>query len=158
MDCNHWQHSECCFRSTCNVINASFCSCSVQLQLSQEGRHYCWKPHCPVDALCVVRGQNTIFIRVRIVAKSPSYPHNVRLSACIIASPTGRISVKFDWYGWLFMKNSGNPNLVEIGQKYRTLHMKTKESIFFVAVDVRSPLKRCVRVQWYHVFMLVEKV
>ena len=48
--------------------------------------------------MCVVRGQNTIFIRVRIVAKCAYYRHNVRLSACIIASPTARISVKFDGY------------------------------------------------------------
>ena len=47
------------------------------------------------------------------------------------------------------MKNSRNPNLVEIGQKYRALHMKTKESFLSPAISDRHKSA---------VVMLVEKV
>jgi hypothetical protein len=61
-------------------------------------------------------------VRLRIREKR-LLASQVRLSARISAvNPTGRISVKL----WAFTKICPEtPNLVKIGQKYRTLYIKT---------------------------------
>jgi hypothetical protein len=49
---------------------------------------------------------------------------SVRLAAYTSAAPTGRISVKFDigeFYEKICLET---PNLVNIGQKYRALHLE----------------------------------
>jgi hypothetical protein len=48
----------------------------------------------------------------------------IRLSACIRAVPTGRISVIID-IGDFYEMRRENLNLVKIGQKYRSLYIKT---------------------------------
>jgi len=59
------------------------------------------------------------------------------------AAPTGRISVHV---GDIFKNMLRSSSLVEIGQKYRTLCMKT-EVCFIVADDIKSPLQRSLRVK-----------
>ena len=65
---------------------------------------------------------------LRIIANSACYLllvcPSVRLSACISASSTRRISVKFDT-GDSYENLSRSPNLFKIGQKYRALRMRT---------------------------------
>jgi len=48
----------------------------------------------------------------------------VRLSACIIAAPTGRIYMKFDIRDFMDISRE-NTNVAQIGQKYRTLRTTT---------------------------------
>jgi len=43
--------------------------------------------------------------------------------------------------------------LVNIGQKYRALYIKTKAH-FIVAGDIKSPSKPTVRVKWYKAVMI----
>ena len=62
---------------------------------------------------------------------------SVRLSACIIAAPSGRIFVKFYICG--LVKICGEkPDLVKIGQKYRALYVRTYVR-FIVPGDIKSP-------------------
>ena len=59
-----------------------------------------------------------------LASSSPSFPLSFRLSTFISAAPTGRISVEFD--AGNFQENlSKIKTLLKIGQKYRSLYMKT---------------------------------
>jgi hypothetical protein len=63
-------------------------------------------------------------MRLRIVAKGAYYLCRVRLSARISMVPTGRISIKFDT-GGLMKICWESADIVEIGQKYIVLYVKT---------------------------------
>jgi len=69
-----------------------------------------------------------------MIAKSACYVHSVRPlgNSCTIAASSGRISVKFYING--LVKICGEkPDLAKIGQKYRTLCVRTTYALLFPA-------------------------
>jgi hypothetical protein len=62
---------------------------------------------------------------------------HIRLSACISADRTGRISIKFDRWGAFIKIGLQMPNLVKIGQKHRAFYFNTSVP-FTVGGDNKS--------------------
>ena len=69
---------------------------------------------------------------------------SVRPSACIFSALTGRITVKFGMR--VLRKTVEN---IQVWLK-SDRNMKTKVS-FDIVGDIKWPLKRCLRVEWYQV-------
>jgi len=93
------------------------------------------------------------FRRVCIFAKKKpiTLVTSVHLSVSITASPTGRISVKFD-IGDSHEICQPYPNLVKIG------HFTWLSNEFSYSSDINSPYKRCLQVIWCQAVRIAEEL